>query len=40
MLFLYEIYFYKDKNGNEPVADYLTELAGKKDNDSRIKLIK
>lgn len=40
MLFLYEIYFYKDKNGNEPVADYLTELAGKKDKDSRIKLNK
>lgn len=24
---MYEIYFYRDKNGREPVAEYLTELA-------------
>lgn len=37
---MHEIYFYKDKNDKEPVADYLTELASKKDKDSRIKLNK
>ena len=30
-------YFYKDKNGNEPVLDYLKELTDKNDKDSRIK---
>ena len=34
---MYKIYFYKDKNGEEPVLDYLKELAAKKDKDSRIK---
>jgi phage-related protein len=34
------VYFYKDRNGNEPVADYINELAQKKDKDSRIKLNK
>lgn len=37
---MYEIYFYKDKNGKEPVKEYISELAGKKDKDSRIKLAK
>jgi len=37
---LYEIHFYKDKNGKEPVFEYMKELAGKKDKDSRIKLNK
>ncbi len=37
---LHKIYFYKDKHGNEPVADYLKKLASKKDKDSRIKLNK
>lgn len=37
---LYEIYFYKDKNGREPVSEYIAELSGKKDKDSRIKLNK
>lgn len=37
---MYEIYFYRDKNGREPVAEYLTELADRKDKDSRIKLNK
>lgn len=35
---MYRIYFYRDKNGKEPVAEYLTALAAKKDKDSRIKL--
>lgn len=37
---MYQILFYKDKNGNQPVADYMTMLACKKDKDSRIKLKK
>lgn len=37
---MHKIHFYKDKNGNEPVAEYITELARKKDKDSRIKLNK
>ncbi len=34
---MHKIYFYKDKNCNEPVLDYLIELRSKKDKDSRIK---
>jgi len=37
---LHPIYFYKDRNGNEPVKEYLQELANKNDKDSRIKLNK
>lgn len=37
---MHKIYFYKDRNGNEPVAEYIAELAQKKDKDSRIKLNK
>lgn len=37
---MYKIYFYRDKNGSRPVADYIRELAGKDDKDSRIKLHK
>lgn len=37
---MHEIYFYKDKQGKEPVADYLAGLAEKEDKDSRIKLNK
>lgn len=37
---MHQIYFYKDRSGNEPVKEYLTELASKKDKDSRIKLNK
>lgn len=37
---MYKIYFYKDAKGNEPVLDYLKELASKRDKDSRIKLNK
>lgn len=37
---MHEIHFYRDRNGKEPVAEYLTELSKKKDKDSRIKLTK
>ena len=37
---MHKIYFYKDRNGKEPVLDYLHELSMKKDKDSRIKLNK
>ena len=37
---LHRVFFYKDKNGKEPVAEYITELARRKDKDSRIKLNK
>lgn len=37
---MHKINFYRDKNGKEPVAEYITELANKKDKDSRIKLNK
>ena len=37
---MHTIHFYRDKNGNEPVAEYIAELAQKKDKDSRIKLNK
>ena len=37
---MYEIHFYKDKNGKEPVKEYIAELVAKKDKDSRIKLNK
>lgn len=34
---MYQIYFYRDRAGNEPVLDYLKELTGRTDKDSRIK---
>ena len=34
------ISFYRDKDGKEPVLEYMQELASKKDKDSRIKLNK
>ena len=37
---MHKIHFYKDKNGNEPVGEYIAKLARKKDKDSRIKLNK
>ncbi|MCM1063799.1 MAG: type II toxin-antitoxin system RelE/ParE family toxin [Eubacterium sp.] len=37
---VHEVYFYKDRNGKEPVIDYMRKLARKKDKDSRIKLNK
>ena len=37
---LHKIYFYQDRNGHEPVMEYLTALAEKTDKDSRIKASK
>jgi len=37
---VFDVFFYKDRNGKSPIADYLDELAGKSDKDSRIKLNK
>lgn len=37
---MHNIYFYRDKNGNEPVAEYIAKLSNKKDKDSRINLNK
>ena len=37
---MHKIFFYMDKRGKEPVLDYLRELSGKKDKDSRVKLNK
>lgn len=37
---MHEVYFYKDRNGKEPVKEYIAELASRKDKDSRIKLNK
>lgn len=37
---MHPIYFYKDKNGKEPVKEYIKDLAARKDKDSRIKLTK
>lgn len=34
---MHEIHFYRDRNGKEPVLEYLLELSRKKDKDSRIK---
>ena len=34
---MYGIYFYKDRRGNRPIADYIKELSRKTDKDSRIK---
>jgi phage-related protein len=38
--YLYKVHFYRDKNDNEPVAEYIAELSRKNDKDSRIKLTK
>lgn len=37
---MYSIKFYKDKNGKEPLKEYLQELACKTDKDSRINFNK
>ena len=37
---VHRIYFYRDKNGEEPVARYIDLLSAKTDKDSRIKLNK
>lgn len=37
---MHKIYFYRDRNGHEPVAEYIAKLAQKSNKDSRIKLNK
>ncbi len=37
---MYSIKFYRDKDGNEPVVDYLNQLRNQNDKDSRINLNK
>lgn len=37
---MYKVYFYRDPNGKEPVAEYLKELSTKKGKDARLKLSK
>jgi phage-related protein len=37
---MYEVFFYAEKNGREPIREYLQELADRADKDSRIKLNK
>ena len=37
---MHKIHFYRDRNGKEPVAEYIAGLARKNDKDSRIKLNK
>ncbi len=37
---MYSIRFYRDKNGNEPLREYLTKLSKKQDKDSRININK
>ena len=34
---MFEIHFYKDDRGNEPVFEYIKNLQGRTDKDSRIK---
>jgi len=33
---VYEVIFYRDRNGKEPTLEYIQELGSKKDKDSRI----
>ena len=37
---MHQVFFYRDRNGREPVVEYMAELASKKDKDRRIKLDK
>ncbi len=37
---MHKIYFYRDKDGKEPVKEYLSQLASQKSKDSRIKFTK
>lgn len=37
---MFDTFFYQDKNGNEPILEYIQELASKTDKNSRIKLTK
>ena len=37
---MYEIYFYRDRSGREPVLDYMRALNNRNDKESRINLTK
>lgn len=37
---MYKVFFYRDRNGKEPVLEYLKKLRSNKSKDSRIKLNK
>ena len=37
---MYRVFYYRDRNGKSPTADYIQELSTKGDKDSRIKLNK
>ena len=37
---MYNVFFYRTKNGESPVSDYIDELLKKSDKDSRIKATK
>ena len=37
---MYPIHFYKDRNGHEPVREYIETLSMNSSKDSRIKFIK
>ena len=37
---MYDIVFYKDRHGNEPIKDYIKKLSDKTDKDSRINMNK
>ena len=37
---MFEIIFYRDKNGNQPILEYIQELDSRTDKDSRIKVNK
>ncbi|MDR0468361.1 MAG: type II toxin-antitoxin system RelE/ParE family toxin [Peptococcaceae bacterium] len=34
---MFNVFYYRDRNGKSPIADYLQSLASKSDKDSRIK---
>ena len=40
ILKMFNVFFYSDKNGIEPVFEYIKDLANKNDKDSRIKATK
>lgn len=37
---MYKIYFYRDRNGNSPISDYIRKLNKKTDKYSRVQLYK
>ena len=37
---MFTVFFYKDRDGHEPVLEYIREVAAKTDKDSRIKATK